>query len=294
MSKVENVDNINELWKIIGYRLNGLTDFEYLTSPKFMTKIRQYMLELCLEVLSGKETWYRSIDNDDQSKNKTAFKAYIAVPNNGKTVKDVLKRRSWWNIQDDATNVNFIWTPLIKKRIINFIQNAKEDEFIAYNKLEDNYQLTNKKNLFLNMNKYYKSLGQDPFENIPLTFLITDDPNDTSFETFKVLFSRIKSKKKNNQWILKPGEHTNRGIGIKISDNIAEIERYVKSKKRKSSIIQKYINNPLLIITNKTRRKFDIRWFALLSCKNSQHKGYFYQDGYIRTASVQFSGKNIK
>ena len=181
------------------------------------------------------------------------------MPNNGKTVKDVLKRRSWWNIQDDATNVNFIWTPLIKKRIINFIQNAKEDDFIAYNKLEDNYQLTNKKNLFLNMNKYYKSLGQDPFENIPLTFLITDDPNDTSFETFKVLFSRIKSKKKNNQWILKPGEHTNRGIGIKISDNIAEIERYVKSKKRKSSIIQKYINNPLLIITNKTRRKFDIR-----------------------------------
>ena len=53
MSKVENVDNINELWKIIGYRLNGLTDFEYLTSPKFMTKIRQYMLELCRLVLQG-------------------------------------------------------------------------------------------------------------------------------------------------------------------------------------------------------------------------------------------------
>jgi len=39
-----------------------------------------------------------------------------------------------------------------------------------YNKLEQNKQLTNKKGVFVNMRKYYESLGQDPFKVLPLTF----------------------------------------------------------------------------------------------------------------------------
>ena len=32
-----------------------------------------------------------------------------------------------------------------------------------YNKLEDNYHLSNKKALFLNMRFYYEAIGSDPF-----------------------------------------------------------------------------------------------------------------------------------
>ena len=39
-----------------------------------------------------------------------------------------------------------------------------------YNKLEQNKQLTNKKGVFVNMRRYYESLGQDPFKVLPLTF----------------------------------------------------------------------------------------------------------------------------
>ena len=39
-----------------------------------------------------------------------------------------------------------------------------------YSKLEQNKQLTNKKGVFVNMRKYYESLGQDPFKVLPLTF----------------------------------------------------------------------------------------------------------------------------
>lgn len=39
-----------------------------------------------------------------------------------------------------------------------------------YNKIEDNFHLSNKKALFLNMRFYYEALGQDPFAVLPITF----------------------------------------------------------------------------------------------------------------------------
>lgn len=53
-----------------------------------------------------------------------------------------------------------------------------------YNKLEQNKQLTNKKGLFINMRKYYESLGQDPFKVLPLTFHTTQGINDPEFRKF--------------------------------------------------------------------------------------------------------------
>lgn len=54
-------------------------------------------------------------------------------------------------------------------------------------------------------------------------------------------------------------------------------------------IIQKYIDNPLLI----HRRKFDFRVFALLTSINKTLKGYYYEDGYIRTSSRVFDLENL-
>ena len=55
-------------------------------------------------------------------------------------------------------------------------------------------------------------------------------------------------------------------------------------------ILQKYIDNPLLY----QRRKFDIRCFSLVTCINGVMKGYFYRDGYIRTASKEYSMNNLQ
>ena len=54
-------------------------------------------------------------------------------------------------------------------------------------------------------------------------------------------------------------------------------------------IIQRYIDKPLLI----HRRKFDFRIFALFTSINKHVKGYFYEDGYIRTSSREFSLENL-
>ena len=54
-------------------------------------------------------------------------------------------------------------------------------------------------------------------------------------------------------------------------------------------IIQKYIERPLLI----NKRKFDIRMYGLLTSINGVLNGYFYEEGYLRTSSKEFTLKNL-
>ena len=50
-----------------------------------------------------------------------------------------------------------------------------------YNRLEDNYHLSNKKALFLNVSAYYQAMGINPFEvAIPLTFNVKTPHNSDS------------------------------------------------------------------------------------------------------------------
>lgn len=59
--------------------------------------------------------------------------------------------------------------------------------------------------------------------------------------------------------------------------------------KGRTVIIQSYISRPLLI----NNRKFDFRIFALFTSINGHVKGYFYEDGYIRTSSREFDLDNL-
>jgi hypothetical protein len=93
-----------------------------------------------------------------------------------------------------------------------------------------------------------------------------------------------------NIWILKPGENSNRGNGIIVCNSINEIRNQARlCGHGRTLIIQKYIDRPLLI----NKRKFDIRIFALLTSVNGTLKGYFYNDGYLRTSSKEFTTDNL-
>ena len=54
----------------------------------------------------------------------------------------------------------------------------------VYAKLENNYHLSNKYALFYNMRKYYKALGRDPFDVLPLTFHVKKGVNDPEYLKF--------------------------------------------------------------------------------------------------------------
>ena len=62
-----------------------------------------------------------------------------------------------------------------------------------------------------------------------------------------------------------------------------------KSGSSRTLIIQKYMEDPFLY----NKRKFDIRMFVLITCVNGCVKGYWYQDGYARTTSKEYTLKNL-
>ena len=54
-----------------------------------------------------------------------------------------------------------------------------------YNKLEDNFHLSNKKAMFLNLRVYYEALGKDVFNAVPMTFHVKEGLEDPEFLRFK-------------------------------------------------------------------------------------------------------------
>ncbi|OMJ89940.1 hypothetical protein SteCoe_7833 [Stentor coeruleus] len=171
----------------------------------------------------------------------------------------------------------------------------KSAEMRMHNKIEHNFHLANKKALFYNMKSYYEILGDDVFNVLPLTFHVksNDDPVFLDFErSYKFYEESVddQGKKPANIWIVKPGENSNRGNGIIVCANIEQVKNelqgnpHLKTGKH-TFIIQKYIEKPFLV----NKRKFDIRCFGLVTCLNGCLQGYFYSEGYLRTACKQFT-----
>jgi len=137
------------------------------------------------------------------------------------------------------------------------------------------------------MKEYYENIDEDPFLVIPLTYHIEQGLEDLEYHRFKDYFIE-----NGGVWILKPGEDTNWGAGIVVRSTLTQIEEEIElfSQGKHSVILQRYIANPLLI----NQRKFDIRVFAMVTSVNGSLKGYFYEDGYIRTSCVEFSLENLE
>ena len=60
-----------------------------------------------------------------------------------------------------------------------------------YNRLEDNFHLSNKKALFWNMSEYYRSMDKSPWDALPVTFHIEDGLGDPEFTKFLNYYQRV-------------------------------------------------------------------------------------------------------
>lgn len=260
------------------------------------------------------------------------YKFFIAPGNNDALVRKILSAKPGWSKSFSPHSANLIWTDVKKSAIFDLIPKGPqvkktqiepqafenpllpEAEYVAlsqtallnphkvkiYNKLEGNSELASKKKLFHNMFSYYKSIGKDPFTVIPLTYHMTNGCKDPSFLQFCNKYTEIEELMKNdpflnNVWIVKPGEATNRGIGIKVCSSVAEVMLVVDEKKvvhgiQRTYIVQKYLYKPLLYIN----RKFDIRCYLLVTIINSNIQAYFYKEGYMRTSCQEFDMSNVQ
>lgn len=168
-----------------------------------------------------------------------------------------------------------------------------------HNKIEFNQHLTNKKGLYQSLKQYSQALNMDLFDFVPLTFHIKGGESDPEFIKFTEAFNATELEKKKNKsqnlWIIKPGENSNRGQGIKVSGSFDQIKAMInetasgKSKEIRTYIIQKYLEKPFLV----HKRKFDFRCYALLTSLNGVLQCYFYADGYLRTTSCEYNIKDV-
>jgi len=72
----------------------------------------------------------------------------------------------------------------------------KSNEWRIYAKMEANYHLSNKYALFYNMSKYYRAIGRDPFDVLPLTFHIRKGTSDKIFYKFLSVFREHEERMK--------------------------------------------------------------------------------------------------
>ncbi|XP_075149251.1 tubulin tyrosine ligase-like 3B [Haematobia irritans] len=87
-----------------------------------------------------------------------------------------------------------------------------------------------------------------------------------------------------NLWILKPG-YQSRGLGIIIRNSLDEILRWSSAHTNRKYIIQKYIENPLLIY----KTKFDIRQYMLVFIREMSVQIWLYRECYLRFSSQEYS-----
>ena len=86
--------------------------------------------------------------------------------------------------------------------------------------------------------------------------------------------------------VKKPG-HQSRGRGITILSKYNDILKYIRESRGRNWVIQKYIENPLII----NRRKFDIRQWVLVTDWNPLTV-WVYNQSYIRFAMMDYDPKN--
>ena len=95
---------------------------------------------------------------------------------------------------------------------------------------------------------------------------------------------KIKNKiNKYSIWIIKPRNDYGRK-GVNIVRNYNDIYNWIKKEKSQQWILQKYIDNPLLL----DKKKFHIRIYVIINKKNNQLQFFVYKKGFIYTSGNKY------
>ena len=96
---------------------------------------------------------------------------------------------------------------------------------------------------------------------------------------------KIKNKiNKYSIWIIKPRNDYGRK-GVNIIRNYNDIYKWIQKEKSQQWILQKYIDNPLLL----NKKKFHIRIYVIINKKNKKINFFVYKKGFIYTAGKKYN-----
>lgn len=138
------------------------------------------------------------------------------------------------------------------------------------NHIPGTFQIGRKDRIWRNLQTQMMRNGKKEFSFMPLTYILPQD-----VKRLKRLWSQFDQR--DTKWIIKPPASA-RGTGIKV------VSRWKQIPKRKPTIVQKYIDRPLLI----NGSKFDLRLYVLVTSL-CPLRAYMHTDGLARFASVKYS-----
>lgn len=210
-------------WLGIVFPKSQIIDFNFLRSREFLSFSKEKILRFLFSAIN-KSNGEVEPDNTKVVSPFHMNRFYIGRGNNYMLVRSVIKQRWWWSMNDSENfyKVNFLWTQWrknkhlcildTKKKVTNSSMNelkkqvedeytnessndqddksqtgeSQEDYFKCkiYNRLEDNFHLSNKKALFWNMTGYYKSINKNPWDALPVTFHIDNGLDDLEYSKF--------------------------------------------------------------------------------------------------------------
>ena len=171
---------------------------------------------------------------------------------------------------------------------------------LIVNHLENNRELTTKTGLIRALKSYYKDQiaqteNYQVFDTTPTTFLLSSCMDTYEYHAFCNRFHELEKNAldsykermpvkhcRDNVWMVKPANE-NQGKGIRMFKDVDKIVSFLETKIAGTYwVVQKYLERPLLY----KGRKFDIRVWGL---GTSQQDFYFFNDGYIRTSSFEYT-----
>ena len=85
-----------------------------------------------------------------------------------------------------------------------------------HNHLWFHQEIAYKKLLFANLKKYYEDRKINPFDFLPLTFHVSSFQDQNWIDFLKYYKSHDSNTADPYLWIVKPGENSNRGMGITV------------------------------------------------------------------------------
>ena len=282
------------------------------------------------EKIANTKKVYISAKNSDHLAQKEKKYYYLILPGNNSALveKCLLTRPCWRKIKNNNNTIkcNFIWTELSQE--INFPSHNDASLSQIINHFENHNEISNKKNLFINLLKYCVYNKIDLFSFFPLTIILSFNKEyfNDQIELFKQIYIEMSSlvegtfdneetldnyfkyhfvRRKNNSlkitvpkshytgknvWVLKR-INLNRGREIKVVrdlDSIINIIENSKKEKKYSCLIIQKYIENTLLYNN---RKFDIRIWVLISylSKNDKYEVYVFKEGHLKACSETFN-----
>ncbi|EAR88446.3 tubulin-tyrosine ligase family protein (macronuclear) [Tetrahymena thermophila SB210] len=217
----------------------------------------------------------------------------------------IIQIKSTQDEKRSIKNSDFIWSSQnFHYKIFSIIEDLEleQQQRLLVNHFENTKFMCTKNGLIKSLRNYYQhnlqssQVGYSVFHTTPTTFIVKQGFEDIEFQKFLAKYKAFENGKFEtelipmkhciqNLWLIKPGNQ-NQGRGIVIYKNQNDIINFFQNKLNQQQwIIQKYIEKPLLY----KNRKFDIRMWALITCKNEI---FFYHDGYMRTSSHDYNLDN--